>query len=142
MKGEAVDGRRASNRGYIPGDTVEFYIQSFLHEMHLEEVTAVFEQELPSDVVRNRRILTLKGVPSETELPQHMGPGQTHKVSQVVLKVQIARNINPGDYQCRRLYARTFGGRDVDFDATAIETWGAWRFRVRSEPDTPPSFSM
>jgi hypothetical protein len=129
---------------YIPGDTMSVEISQFVHEMHLKEVRATFTEEVPNHVVRggsDPSTIELKGEPAETpRYADDSDPDRIKMSSRVVLSKEISRRTKPGIYKCTRLVARTYTGQVIPFDPRTEEHWKAWRFRVKSEPDTPPHF--
>ena len=86
----------------------------FRHEMNLNEVFTAFEHEEdyePSEI-------TIRGRPEEAE-----PPSEGMKFSRVILKAIIPADAPPVVYRCRRLEAKTFGGRRVAFDPSTKQTW-------------------
>jgi hypothetical protein len=102
----------------------------FRHEMNLKEVVAFFDHEDDAE-----HAIALRGEPQETE-----PPSGGIKFSGVSLRATVPAEAAPGVYRFRRLEAETYKGQRVPFDSDTQERWGRWRFLVREEPDTPPTF--
>jgi len=77
----------------------------------------------------------LRGRPEEAE-----PPSEGMNFRRVILKTIVPADAQPSEYRCRRLEAKTFGGRRVAFDPSTTQTWRKWHFLVRAEPASPSSF--
>ena len=120
----------------IPGDIVAITMNSVVHKMNLEGVTAPFEHESALEEI------VLTGIPEETQdLGEEQG-GPHLKISKVTITAMVPEDATPGLYRCTRLVAVTYAGRDIPFAPSTEEVWSRWSFQVQEEPSTPPRFHL
>jgi hypothetical protein len=120
----------------IPGDIVAITMNSVVHEMNLEGVTALFEHESAFEE------LVLTGIPEETQDLGGEQRGPHLKISKVTITAVVPEDATPGLYRCTRLVAVTYAGRDIPFAPSTEKEWSDWSIQVQEEPSTPPRFHL
>ena len=125
-----------SIRTYYPGATVYIEKFNFYHEMCVEMVKAVFQnQDHPGEEIE------LSGVPvRHQDMISYEKSGRPIFYSSVKPYTQIASDDLPGKYECRSVKVVTATGQEIPFeDPNNAIHWTLW---VEEEPSTPPRFDV